>query len=72
MPIIQLLSMSDMRRDVMYTQSVKTLMGIALLLAGMGAAIFGLMGYRALLRYYEIQVQKIADQLSLSTRGAAT
>ena len=56
----------------MYTQSVKTLMGIALLLAGMGAAIFGLMGYRALLRYYEIQVQTIADQLSLSTRGAAT
>tara|TARA_R110002167_G_scaffold164023_7_gene360929 strand:+ start:2406 stop:2912 length:507 start_codon:yes stop_codon:yes gene_type:complete len=30
--------MSDMRRDVMYTQSVKTLMGIALLLAGMVAA----------------------------------
>ena len=41
-------------------------------MAGMGAAIFGLMGYRALLRYYEIQVQTIADQLSLSTRGAAT
>lgn len=39
-------------------------------MAGMGAAIFGLMGYRALLRYYEIQVQSVADQLSLSTRGA--
>jgi biopolymer transport protein ExbB len=40
-------------------------------MAGMGAAIFGLMAYRALLRYYEVQVQSVADQLSLSTRAAA-
>lgn len=39
-------------------------------MAGMGAAIFGLMAYRTLLRFYEKQVQTIADQLSLSTRGA--
>ncbi|AUM13050.1 MotA/TolQ/ExbB proton channel family protein [Ketobacter alkanivorans] len=38
-------------------------------MAGMGSAIFGLMAYRTLLRYYEKQVQAIADQLSLSTRG---
>jgi len=39
-------------------------------MAGMGSAIFGLTAYRFLLRYYEIQVQAVADQLSLSTRGA--
>ncbi|MDY6919252.1 MAG: MotA/TolQ/ExbB proton channel family protein [Pseudomonadota bacterium] len=39
-------------------------------MAGMGSAIVGLPAYRMLLRYYEIQVQTINDQLSLSTRGA--
>lgn len=41
-------------------------------MAGMGSAIFGLMAYRALLRYYEKQVQAISDQLSLSTRGVTS
>lgn len=36
-------------------------------MAGMGAAIFGLMAYRMLLRYYEKQSQLLADRLTLST-----
>jgi biopolymer transport protein ExbB len=38
-------------------------------MAGMGAAIYGLLAYRMLLRYYEKQSQIVADQLSISTRG---